>query len=187
MWKRSVYDWHKAMLGFAICVTFTLLVTQCLKNATGRLRPDFLSRCQGQIGTDYFRTMTNCTGDPSVVKEGRKSFPSGHSSCKPSLSLYQLASKLLYSGIWWSWVSRTIFVAYYQPVSTSAHNQILHMHYSAYWCFARCNQSNCRPLASLARCRSWVTHRHRDSFPELAPILSDGNGEWSSNRRHCIA
>jgi diacylglycerol diphosphate phosphatase/phosphatidate phosphatase len=40
----------------------------------GRLRPDFLSRCQ------YNAEQGKCTGDPQVIWEGRRSFPSGHSS-----------------------------------------------------------------------------------------------------------
>lgn len=38
----------------------------------GRLRPDFLSRCKP--------SGSRCTGSPERVVEGRKSFPSGHTS-----------------------------------------------------------------------------------------------------------
>ncbi|KAJ3108387.1 hypothetical protein HDU97_001512 [Phlyctochytrium planicorne] len=40
----------------------------------GRLRPDFLSRCQ------YSTELMACTGDAAKVEDGRKSFPSGHAS-----------------------------------------------------------------------------------------------------------
>ena len=56
----------------------------------GRLRPDFLSRCA------YDLTTSLCTGAPGLVSDGRKSFPSGHSSsafCGLGFLFFFLASK----------------------------------------------------------------------------------------------
>ncbi|KAI8906100.1 phosphatidic acid phosphatase type 2/haloperoxidase [Powellomyces hirtus] len=84
--KRSSFDAHQSVLGLAIALAFTLLFTQIVKVSTGSLRPDFLDRCKPTefvpefvADARLFRVKT-CSGDPRDIKEGRKSFFSGHSS-----------------------------------------------------------------------------------------------------------
>jgi len=91
----------KAWLAFSFSGLFTGFVTNVVKNVVGRPRPDFMNRCfpdgiPESPFADDGRTLL-CIGDPDVIKEGRKSFPSGHSSIMFSsigfLSFY-LAQKL---------------------------------------------------------------------------------------------
>ncbi|XP_050376443.1 lipid phosphate phosphatase 2-like [Argentina anserina] len=82
-WKRkNVYDLHHAILGLFYSVLITLVITDAIKDAVGRPRPNFFWRCfPDGIGV-YEPNNGNvmCTGDKNVIKEGYKSFPSGHSS-----------------------------------------------------------------------------------------------------------
>ena len=67
----SLHDAHHASLGLAEALALTLVTTVALKRAVGRLRPDFLARCQPDASGA-------CTGDSDDILEGRQSFPSGH-------------------------------------------------------------------------------------------------------------
>ncbi|XP_029119267.1 lipid phosphate phosphatase 2 isoform X2 [Elaeis guineensis] len=80
--RRDVYDFHHAILGLLYSVLVTGVITDAIKDAVGRPRPDFFWRCfpDGQEVYDNVTTNVICHGEKSVIKEGHKSFPSGHSS-----------------------------------------------------------------------------------------------------------
>lgn len=65
-----------AFLGLSLAVALTTMTTIVTKNMVGRPRPDFYDRCK----PDLSREELFCTGDSRIIREGRKSFPSGHSS-----------------------------------------------------------------------------------------------------------
>ncbi|KAG9145935.1 hypothetical protein Leryth_025768 [Lithospermum erythrorhizon] len=79
--RRCVYDLHHAVLGILFSVLITGVITDSIKDAVGRPRPDFFWRCFPD-GKDVYDKWGNvvCHGDVNVIKEGHKSFPSGHTS-----------------------------------------------------------------------------------------------------------
>uniref|UniRef100_A0A5B7BE02 Putative lipid phosphate phosphatase 2 n=1 Tax=Davidia involucrata TaxID=16924 RepID=A0A5B7BE02_DAVIN len=79
--RRDVYDLHHSILGLLFAVLLTAVLTDSIKNAVGRPRPDFFWRCFPD-GIDKYDQWGNvvCHGKDSVIKEGHKSFPSGHTS-----------------------------------------------------------------------------------------------------------
>eukprot|EP00210_Caulerpa_lentillifera_P002025 g1940.t1 len=93
------------MLGSLLSLVLTALTTVSLKVYVGRPRPDFIDRCFG--GTNNISSISlpefNCTTqDQDDVNEGRKSFPSGHSSwmmCSMSfLSLFLIGKFQVFNG-----------------------------------------------------------------------------------------
>ncbi|CAJ1932429.1 unnamed protein product [Sphenostylis stenocarpa] len=80
--RKDVYDFHHAILGLLFSVLITAVITDAIKDGVGRPRPDFFWRCFPD-GIGVFDPVTKdvrCTGDKIVIKEGHKSFPSGHTS-----------------------------------------------------------------------------------------------------------
>lgn len=79
--RRNVYDLHHSILGLLFAVLITGVLTDSIKNAVGRPRPDFFWRCFPD-GKDVYDLWGNvvCHGKDSEIREGHKSFPSGHTS-----------------------------------------------------------------------------------------------------------
>lgn len=74
---------HVTLLGLAISLLLTSLLTDIIKNAVGRPRPDLLARCLPQPDTprDVLVTIDVCTETRHHrLHDGWRSFPSGHSS-----------------------------------------------------------------------------------------------------------
>ncbi|KAL9000698.1 MAG: hypothetical protein Q9169_000734 [Polycauliona sp. 2 TL-2023] len=74
---------HVTILGLLISLILTSFITDVVKNAVGRPRPDLLARCKPAKGTPAHSLVTIdvCTEkDHHVLHDGWRSFPSGHSS-----------------------------------------------------------------------------------------------------------
>lgn len=83
--RRSRVELHHLLLALMTAVFLNAAITNCLKVPIGRLRPDFVARCwpDGAVNwarEDNFGGYAVCSGPADVVSEGRRSFPSGHSS-----------------------------------------------------------------------------------------------------------
>ncbi|KAI9636581.1 putative phospholipid metabolism-related protein [Dioszegia hungarica] len=82
--RRSFWDAHSAILGFVLNLGLTVTFTNVVKITVGRPRPDFFARCQipDSITSNPIHGLTSWTVCQNLVniKEGFRSFPSGHSS-----------------------------------------------------------------------------------------------------------
>ncbi|KAH6716431.1 PAP2 superfamily protein [Leptodontidium sp. MPI-SDFR-AT-0119] len=113
IWRRKLWEWHTGWLGLALALAASFLITQGMKNIFGKPGPDLLSRCQpdlanssqyivgefsnAQEGFNLFSAAICKNPDKSILDDGFRSFPSGHSSFSAAglvyLSLF-IASKL---------------------------------------------------------------------------------------------
>ena len=81
--QSAIHKSHVTILGLFISIALTIVVTDTVKNAVGRPRPDLIARCKPQKDTpkDTLVTYAVCTEtDHHILHDGWRSFPSGHSS-----------------------------------------------------------------------------------------------------------
>lgn len=76
----------QAYAAFFIGVGITESITQCVKSFVGRLRPNFYAICKYEF--DEITGLGSCTASDIEIREGRSSFPSGHSSFSMFSSLF---------------------------------------------------------------------------------------------------
>ncbi|XP_073825701.1 uncharacterized protein isoform X2 [Musca autumnalis] len=90
MFTKDRRDFRAASWAWTLILGLNGLATSLLKISVGRPRPDFYYRCfpdgimhltsNVTSNTDNMLDLFNCTGSITAINEGRKSFPSGHSS-----------------------------------------------------------------------------------------------------------
>jgi len=83
LFRPGLHKSHVTILGLLISVVLTTVLTDIVKNAVGRGRPDLIARCKPEKGTPEHTLVTIgvCTEtDHHTLHDGWRSFPSGHSS-----------------------------------------------------------------------------------------------------------
>ncbi|GAD97594.1 cytomegalovirus gH-receptor family protein, putative [Paecilomyces variotii No. 5] len=81
--RPDAHKFHITVLGLLVTLTLSSFITDVIKNAVGRPRPDLISRCKPEKGTaeHLLVTFKVCTQtNLHILDEGWRSFPSGHSS-----------------------------------------------------------------------------------------------------------
>lgn len=80
-WKDRLWELNCGILGLLLSQGLAFVITQVLKNACGKPRPDFIDRCQPRAGSqDAIPGLSNstiCTGEHALIKDGFRSWPSG--------------------------------------------------------------------------------------------------------------
>ena len=105
LWRIKAWELEKGLAGLGLGLALAFFVTQGMKNLVGKPRPDMLDRCQpdldnirehviGGYGQDISIRWTLvsasiCTNtDTHVLRDGFRSWPSGHSSFSWAGMLY---------------------------------------------------------------------------------------------------
>ncbi|QLL33431.1 hypothetical protein HG536_0E03420 [Torulaspora globosa] len=82
--RHRMYLMYISILGLCLSVSLTTLFTNFIKNWIGRLRPDFLARCEPKKGlpidTLFYASDVCTTKNRERLLDGFRTTPSGHSS-----------------------------------------------------------------------------------------------------------
>jgi diacylglycerol diphosphate phosphatase/phosphatidate phosphatase len=81
--KAPFHKFHATIISIAVALVLTSVITDTIKDAVGRPRPDLLARCKPAAGTpaNTLVTVKVCTETAHhTLHDGWRSFPSGHSS-----------------------------------------------------------------------------------------------------------
>ena len=84
--KHRLWELNCGILGLALSEGMAFVITGTFKNAIGKPRPDLIDRCQPKPGFADplpfgLSNSTICSQqDMAILKDGFRSFPSGHSS-----------------------------------------------------------------------------------------------------------
>lgn len=86
-WKDRLWEMNCGILGLLLSQALAFVITQALKTTCGKPRPDLIDRCQPAPGSADLEpyglsNYTICTGNHDLIKDGFRSWPSGHSSCE---------------------------------------------------------------------------------------------------------
>ncbi len=96
--KDRLWELNCGILGLLLSSGAAFVITGALKNATGKPRPDLIDRCQPRPGSEDppvfgLSNSTICSQvNHAILKDGFRSFPSGHSSSKLYCELYNSAT-----------------------------------------------------------------------------------------------
>lgn len=83
LFQPSPHKAHVTFLGFSVSIILTLFITDVIKDAVGRPRPDLIARCNPDLSAPQHElvTISICTeSNHHTLHDGWRSFPSGHSS-----------------------------------------------------------------------------------------------------------
>lgn len=93
--KDRLWELNCGVLGLALSQGLAFVITGALKNATGKPRPDLIDRCIPALGS-HDRPVSGLSNSSiceqknhAILKDGFRSFPSGHSSCKYGSNVFK--------------------------------------------------------------------------------------------------